>query len=83
VNQLFLNRVGVHEHDDFRFVLGKIFRCELDQFAKLAEAAGKTAVRLDEALAAKFGLARSERPFSLPFIEDLAGFGLRSSVGPV
>jgi hypothetical protein len=71
INQLFLNRVGSLEYDDFQFELNKRYHVDLDHLAKLARASIDVAERLDISLAKKFGLKRSRRkPSAAPVTDD-------------
>jgi hypothetical protein len=59
VNDLFLNRVGCGQYDEFKFELGKLCHVTFDPFCRLSHNAIAVALRLDELLARKFKLKRS------------------------
>lgn len=60
INELFLKRVGDHSQTHFKFIKGETYQADFDAIIALSNNAIKIAVDMDEKIANKFRLPRSE-----------------------
>jgi hypothetical protein len=59
INQLFLNRAGKLQHDDFNFTKGQLYHVSFDEFVLLSRNSIDVALGLDQKIANKFKIKRT------------------------
>jgi hypothetical protein len=60
INELFLKRIGDHSQSRFKFSKGEIYQADFDAIVLLSNNALEVAINLDQKIANKFRLPRSE-----------------------